>query len=67
LLVVLTVSVTGTVAPGLRMTVGVSNEAEEPALVQETLPAEVQVQLPGKCAVNRLTLPEKLLLALMLR
>ncbi len=48
LLVVFTVSVTGTVAPGVRTTVEWSNEAEDPAPLQDTLPAVVHVQLPGR-------------------
>jgi hypothetical protein len=45
---VLTVRTTGTVAPGDSVTLDISKEADEPALVQDTLPAVVQVQLPGR-------------------
>ena len=67
LLVIFTVSVTGTVSPGVNVTLGALKEAEDPELVQETLPAVVQVQLPGRWAEDNFTFPEKVLLALTLR
>jgi hypothetical protein len=60
--VVLTVSVTGRVCPGASVTNDGLNVAEA-AFVQETFPAAVHVQLPGRCAVERVTFPENAVLA----
>src|SRR3981189_3112110 len=65
--VVLTVRITGTVTPGAKLTVDGLKEAEEPLLLQDTLPAVVQVQLPGRCAAESLTFPENVLLAVTFR
>jgi len=65
--VVLIVRVTGIVTPGVRLTVEVLREAEEPLLLQETWPAVVQVQLPGKCAADSLTVPVNVLLPVTFR
>jgi hypothetical protein len=65
--VVLTVRVTGTVTPGVKLTVDGLKEAEDPLLLQDTLPTVVQVQLPGRCAAESLTLPENVLLAVTFR
>jgi hypothetical protein len=65
--VVLTVRVTGMVIPGVKLTLAGLKEAEEPLLLHDTLPAVVQVQLPGRCAAESLTLPENVLLAVTFR
>jgi hypothetical protein len=65
--VVLTVRMTGTVTPGVKLTLDVLKEAEDPLLLQDTLPAVVQVQLPGRCAAESLTVPVNVLLAVTLR
>jgi hypothetical protein len=61
--VVLTVRLTGTVTPGVKLTLDVLKEAEDPLLLHDTLPAVIQVQLPGRCAVESLTVPVNVLLA----
>ena len=65
--VVLTVRVTGTVAPGVKLTLDALNEAEDPLLLQDTLPTVVQVQLPGRCAAESLTVPVNVLLEVTFR
>jgi hypothetical protein len=65
--VVLTVRVMGTVTPGVKLTLDVLNEAVDPLLLQDTLPTVVQVQLPGRCAAESLTVPVNVLLAVTFR
>ena len=59
----LIVSVTGTVAPGVSATDVVLKVAEEAAVVQLAAPPAAQVQLCGKWAALRRTVPLKMLLA----
>jgi hypothetical protein len=65
--VVFTVRVTGTVTPGVKLTLDALKEAEDPLLLQDTLPTVVQVQLPSRCAAESLTVPVNVLLAVTLR